>query len=112
MLLLTYLDKYRSQGANEFDVAQGEKLWSQPFIDEKTGKERSCRTCHTNKLEDAGKHIRTGKLIKAMSPPVNPERFTDSKKVEKWFLRNCKWTLGRKCNPQEKGEILSFLSNK
>ena len=44
-----------------------------------------------------------------MAPSVNPKRLTDRSKIEKWFKRNCKWTLGRECTPQEKGDILTFL---
>ncbi|MFK5970948.1 MAG: DUF1924 domain-containing protein [Candidatus Marithrix sp.] len=29
--------------------------------------------------------------------------------IRKWFKRNCKWTLGRECNAQEKGDILKFI---
>ena len=43
-----------------------------------------------------------------MAPSVNPKRFTDLKKVEKWFRRNCKWTWGRECNAQEKADILQW----
>lgn len=46
-----------------------------------------------------------------MSPAVNPKRLSDPKKIEKWFLRNCKWTLGRECTPQEKGDYLTYLRN-
>ena len=54
--------------------------------------------------------MKTGKVIKAMSPMTNPQRFTDKAKIEKWLYRNCKWTWGRECNVQEKGDILLFLS--
>ena len=65
---------------------------------------------HIN-LTATGKHVRTGKPIKPMSPTVNPERLTSSKDIEKWFLRNCKWTLGRECSPQEKADLLLYISN-
>ncbi|MEG7525318.1 MAG: DUF1924 domain-containing protein [Chromatiales bacterium] len=54
-------------------------------------------------------HIRTGKVIEPLAPSVNPKRFTDQRKVEKWFIRNCKWTLGRECSSQEKGDLLVYL---
>jgi len=104
------LNQYRNQGAKEFSGNRGEHLWTQAFIDRKTGKERRCTTCHTGNLKDSGKHVRTGKEIRPMAPSVNPKRLTNSRKIEKWFKRNCKWTLGRECDPQEKGDILSFLS--
>ena len=55
--------------------------------------------------------VRTGKPIKALAPSVQPQRLTDIGKIRKWFKRNCKWTLGRVCTPQEKGDILLFLKN-
>jgi len=51
-------------------------------------------------------------MIVSLSPmalSVNPERFTDAKKIEKWFHRNCTWVLGRVCTAQEKSNILSYL---
>lgn len=45
-----------------------------------------------------------------MKPAVNPERLVDAKKIEKWFLRNCKWTFGRECTAQEKGDFLTFIN--
>jgi hypothetical protein len=44
-----------------------------------------------------------------MAPSVNAERLTEAKKMDKWFLRNCKWTLGRACTAQEKGDVLMWL---
>ena len=57
-------------------------------------------------LDEATK---TGKVIDPMAPSVNPKRFTDAKEIEKWFKRNCTWTVGRECTPQEKGDFLSYL---
>ena len=54
-------------------------------------------------------HVCTGKSIELMAPSVNPKRLTDSRLIEKWFKRNCKWTLGRECTPQEKGDLLVYL---
>ncbi len=71
---------------------------------------RSCTTCHTQSVRTAGRHERTGKIIKPMAPSINPERLTDRKKINKWLLRNCKWTLGRECTDEEKGNILVWLS--
>lgn len=44
-----------------------------------------------------------------MATSVNPQRLTDSAKIEKWFARNCKFTLGRECSAQEKGNMLVWL---
>ena len=71
---------------------------------------RSCTSCHTDSVFVQGRHERTGKIIEPMAPSVNPDRLTDRKKIDKWFLRNCKWTFDRECTAQEKGDILRWLS--
>ena len=53
---------------------------------------------------------RAGKVIDPMAPSVNSKRLTDAKKINKWLLRNCKWTFGRECTAQEKGNVLLWLS--
>lgn len=103
------LAEYRSLGAANFSVAAGKKLWSQEFIDKKSGKIRQCTSCHTDDLRQMGKHARSGKVIEPLAPSVNSERLIDLKKIRKWFKRNCKWTLGRECTPQEKGDSLTFI---
>jgi len=67
-------------------------------------------SCHTSNLNAKGKHIRTGKAIKPMSPSINKQRLAGIKKVNKWFKRNCKWTLGRECTAQEKLDLLTFIN--
>jgi len=104
------LDIYRSKGVKEFSATRGHELWKQTFVDSKSGQKRSCTTCHTSNLRKAGKHARTGKTIQPMAPSANSKRLTDHRKIQKWFRRNCKWTLGRACSPQEKGDILTYLS--
>ena len=90
-----------------FSAQRGEQLWNREFTD--SAQPRSCATCHTSDPRLAGKHVRTRKRIKPMAPSVNPDRLTDQRKIEKWFKRNCKWTLGRVCTTQEKGDVLEFL---
>jgi hypothetical protein len=102
---------YQAQGAGPFSATAGEALWNKTFVDAKTGKERNCTTCHATDLTKQGKHARTGKVIKPMAPSVNSKRLTEVKKIKKWFVRNCKWTLGRECTAQEKGDFLAFLKN-
>ena len=105
------LAAYRTQGADGFNAAAGEGLWNKKFKDAKTGESRSCATCHTDNLREAGKHAETGKPIEPMKPALNPKRLSDARQIEKWFLRNCKWTYGRECTPQEKGDLLLFIRN-
>lgn len=69
----------------------------------------SCATCHTDNPTTTGKHTKTGKVIKALAPAANTQRFTDQAKVEKWFKRNCNDVLDRACTAQEKGDVLTYL---
>ena len=103
------LDSYRQAGASEFSPMQGQARWQQAVIQGGGGKQKSCQTCHGKDLTQVGKHAKTGKKIEPMAPSVNPKRLSDSAKIEKWFKRNCKWTLGRECTPQEKGDFLVYL---
>jgi len=106
------LQQYRAQGAKDFSVAAGEKFWGAPHPDPAGGEPRKCALCHTTDLRVTGKHAVTGKAIKPLSPAVNPERLSDAAKIEKWLERNCKWTLGRSCTPQEKGDVLVMIRSK
>ena len=103
---------YQSEGSAAFSADAGAALWTREFRDEESGQMRSCATCHTTDLNAVGKHAKTGKRIDPMRPAVNAERLTDPKHIEKWFLRNCKWTYGRECTPQEKGDFLDFIQGK
>ncbi len=98
------LEVYRQMGVKQSDPARGRQLWYA------TAGQRSCTSCHGDQPANSGKHIQTGKVIEPMARSVNPERFQSSKKIEKWFLRNCKWTFGRQCSTQEKADILTWLS--
>ncbi|MBD3649169.1 MAG: DUF1924 domain-containing protein [Pseudomonadales bacterium] len=100
-LLETYRGDLGAQFA--FDAEDGKAFW----YAEHNG--HSCATCHGDTPREEGRHTRTGKTIDPMAPTVNPERFRDADKVEKWFLRNCKWTVGRECTTAEKGNMLEWL---
>jgi hypothetical protein len=106
------LQKYQVQGGHDFSVAAGEKLWDHAVVNAATGESRRCALCHTTDLRKTGKHAVTGKKIEPMAPSVNPERLADKAKIEKWLLRNCKWTLGRECTPQEKGDVLTMIRSR
>jgi hypothetical protein len=95
---------YRDPGAGPFSPERGKALWnSQPY------EGRQCADCHGADLTRIGQHQRTKKPIEPMAPSVNPGRYTDLRKVEKWFTRNCKSTWGRECTAQEKGDLLEYL---
>lgn len=72
------------------------------------GKKVSCATCHTSDPRNQGK-TRANKVIEPMATIANPQRFTDTAKVEKWFGRNCKDVLERTCTAQEKGDYIQYL---
>ena len=103
------LQQYRAQGAGDFDARRGAAMWERTRMQPKLGREVSCSSCHTTDLTRPGRHIRTGKHIDPLSPHVTPTRLSDVRTIEKWFRRNCRWTWGRACTPQEKGDILRFI---
>ncbi len=105
----TLQDEYRAAGAGPFSASAGEKAWTTAHKDAEGGPDRNCQTCHGTDLTKAGKHQRTGKAIDPLAPSANKERLTDVKFIEKWFTRNCKWTVGRECTAQEKGDFLEYL---
>lgn len=103
--------RYQSNGAGPFSAQKGEQMWQREVVSAKDGRSRSCTTCHGSDLRSEGKHAKTGKLIKPLSVAVNSKRLSSAKKIRKWFKRNCKWTWGRECTAQEKGDFLSFIQN-
>ena len=91
-------------GFQEFSAERGEK-----FFKTKHNHNLSCSPCHTDNPAAQGKHSETDKIIKPLAPAANEERFTDMKKVAKWFKRNCNDVLDRECTAQEKGDVLAYL---
>lgn len=79
------------------------------FFASRHGGNWRCSSCHTDHPLASGRHVVTGKVIMPLAPAANPERFTDTRKVEKWFRRNCRDVLSRDCTPQEKGDVLAYL---
>ncbi len=88
-----------------FDAIRGEQF----FKSQHNGGDWSCASCHTDNPAAAGLHTVTKKEIEPMAPSVNPARFTNTSKVEKWFKRNCKDVLNRECTAQEKGDVITYL---
>lgn len=97
---------YRSWGVDiaTINTNQGGLFWTRKLIPNK-----SCASCHTNNLKKNGAHVRTKKLIKPMSPKINPKRLTDTKKINKWLKRNCKFTYKRECTAVEKVNFIEFI---
>jgi hypothetical protein len=88
--------------------ARGEVLYRSEHPG-KNGAMQSCASCHTANPKQAGQ-TRVGKRIEPLAPSVNPQRFTDAAKVEKWFRRNCTDVLARECSAQEKGDFIAWLN--
>ena len=96
---------YARQAGGNASPARG-----QQFFTSRHGREWSCASCHGTPPTQAGKHAGTGKPIGALAPAFNPQRFTDSAKVEKWFRRNCNDVAGRECTAAEKADVLAWLT--
>ena len=94
-------------GFKGFSAARGEQFFTTTH-----GNDWSCASCHTDNPAATGKHAKTNKVIQPMAPSANKERFTDVKKIEKWFKRNCNDVLARECTAQEKGDFLKYLLSK
>ena len=101
---------YKGKENLTFSAERGKEMWNKKVVADEKPLERDCNSCHGKDFSKPGKHVKTGKKIEPMAPSVNKERFTELKKIEKWFKRNCKWTYGRECTNQEKGDLLTFLS--
>ena len=103
------LEGYEKAGAGPFDAAAGRAAWFQEHRPHDAGDVRSCATCHGRDLTRAGRHATTGKAIEPMAVSANSARLSDADKVEKWFRRKCRRTLGRECTPQEKGDFIRYI---
>ena len=105
----TLMKSYQSQGAKKGNAQRGEQFWNKTFSGKAPFTERSCKSCHTSNLKNKGEHVRTGKILKPLAPSVNQLSLSKVKKVNKWFKRNCKWTIGSECSAQTKADILAFI---
>lgn len=91
------------------DAGAGKAAWTAEHPAPDGGAARSCATCHTADLTRPGKHASTGKAVEPLAPSVIKTRLRDPAKVEKWLLRNCRWTLGRECTADEKADFLAYI---
>jgi mono/diheme cytochrome c family protein len=108
-LLSTYQAEARAEDPafKAFDAARGKAL----YFEEHPGKSGpiSCATCHTPDATRPGRSP-VGKVIDALAPSANPQRFTDAATANKWFNRNCQQVLGRTCTSRERGDFLTYMS--
>ena len=103
---------YEAAGAGPFSAASGEAAWTTEHRPSGADGPRSCATCHGTDLTKAGRHATTGKVIEPLAVSVNPKRMADPEKTERWLGRNCRWTLGRECTPQEKGDFVRLIESR
>ena len=103
------LEKLQTQAGQPFSAERGKMLFSSTH---KGGKPKtpSCTSCHTKSPRNVGK-TRAGKEIAPMALSKTKDRYSDPKKVAKWFRRNCRSVLGRECTPLEKGDFITFMSS-
>jgi hypothetical protein len=96
-----------AQNQTSFTVAAGREF----YLQRRSWQENdfTCSGCHTEDPRKEGKHIETKKPIKPLAPSVNPERFTDVKKVEKNFTEHCYDLHDRDCRAYEKANFLTYL---
>lgn len=99
------LAHWTAQAGGKADAARG-----QAFFTQRQGGEWSCSSCHGSPPTAPGKHASTGKSIPPLAPAFNPQAFTDSARVDKWFRRNCKDVVARECTAAEKADVLAYLT--
>ncbi len=107
------LDQYKTQAQQEgtsftgFSAERGKAFY---LAHHATGKAETpaCTSCHTDTPTKAGL-TRAGKTIAPLATSLSPDRYTDKRKVEKWFRRNCNSVLGRACRATEKGDFITFM---
>ncbi|MCC4118355.1 DUF1924 domain-containing protein [Aromatoleum toluclasticum] len=104
-----FLARYETEARQSSPSFNASAERGEKFFTNTHGGEWSCSTCHTKNPTARGKHANTGKAIEPMAPGANPERFANTRSVEKWFGRNCKDVLGRTCTPGEKADVVAWL---
>jgi hypothetical protein len=95
---------YSAQAGSPGQAERGKAFFTTPH-----GAEWSCASCHGKPPTRDGRHASTGKTLSPMAPAVNPNAFTQTSKVDKWFRRNCREVVGRECSAGEKADVLSYL---
>ena len=99
--------KSLDNGFTGFSAERGKTLFISRFPGGKPDTP-SCTACHTPDPTKMGQ-TRAGKDIDPMAVSVNPKRYSDPEKAEKWFGRNCRNVLGRECTATEKGDFITFM---
>ncbi len=98
-------------GFGGFSAERGRALYLEPHAGGKP-ETNACAACHTTDPKAQGRHATTGRGILPMAVSANPARFTDAADVEKRFSRDCPTVLGRACTAAEKGDFITWLSQR
>ena len=106
------LEAYKLQAQQDnpafagFSAERGKQLY---FAEQQQdGKTMSCTSCHTRDPRQTGKTLAFRK-IEPLAQSAKPKRFVDTRKVEKWFRRNCNDVFARECTAQEKGDFITWI---
>lgn len=102
------LKQYRSQAELPLSAERGKALW------EKRNGSKSCTSCHGSDITQPGEMpvlVIFSRSIPPMALSANPERFQDAESADMKFDKNCKRVFQRVCTPQEKGDILLYLTD-
>lgn len=91
-----------------FSAERGKVLYFAELA--RDGNTMSCTSCHTADPRQNGKTPAYRK-IEPLAPVANPERFSNPKKVEKWFRRNCDDVFARECSALEKGDFITWINS-
>ena len=94
-----------------FDYKRGGEIFLSKNVGKK-GELISCASCHGTDLNKSNQNYFTSKTIDALSPKVNPKRFTDKAEIEKWLKRNFNDVYNREGTPLEKGDVITYIINK
>lgn len=94
-----------------FSAERGAAFYANHFPEAKP-QTPACQACHGPDPRQPGQNAKTGKAIDPMAVSANPKRFTSQADVEKWFGRNCPQVVGRDCTAREKGDFITFLTNR
>ncbi len=107
-LLAQYQQQAKQQNPSfaGFSAERGKALYYREST--ASGKTMSCASCHTSDPRKPGK-TPAFRTLEPFAPAITPARFTDMKKVEKWFRRNCDDVFKRECSAQEKGDLVSWI---
>lgn len=98
----------QTQPGFQADAARGRQLFTSNHGN--SPELPSCTRCHGNDPRQPGQHALTGKRIEPLAVVANPARFSDQRKSDKWFGRNCREVVGRDCTAAEKADVTRYLS--